>query len=310
MRRSYYDELHDKYLKISTTKQGTRYERLAAFVFKVLEESGAVIHDLKLLGESDTKSQIDVIFETDDGQKRTLIECKDFDVSGKDVGIGIVRCFWGVVDDIKPDEAIILTCNGFTKDALVYAKHKNIKLAVLRKFTELDGMDLIKSVNVNIKFLSCVNSSSHLTFSRKEHQNKWQNDLKASGIKGQEILMGEKPIYIIPSESERIQINKCLDRLLNEYPRETPGHIDLDVPVNGWTIEIENRGRIPIGKLKLSFDIVHFDYSMELASKKVAELILQGLKEDDLIIFDEDLKRYTINSETGEVAQRKIRDRY
>jgi hypothetical protein len=149
-----------------------------------------------------------------------------------------------------------------------------------------------------------------LTFSRKEHQDKWQNDLKASGIKSQEILMGEKPIYIIPSESERIQINKCLDRLLNDYPRETPGHIDLDVPVNGWTIEIENRGRIPIGKLELSFDIVHFDYSMELVSKKVAELILQGLKEDDLIIFDEDLKRYTINSETGEVAQRKIRDRY
>jgi hypothetical protein len=57
MSRSRYDELHDKY---DATKSGTRYERLAAMVFKVLEESTAVIHDVSLLGESDVSHQIDV----------------------------------------------------------------------------------------------------------------------------------------------------------------------------------------------------------------------------------------------------------
>jgi hypothetical protein len=41
MSRSRYDELHDKYDTILTTKSGTRYERLAAIVFKELEESAA-----------------------------------------------------------------------------------------------------------------------------------------------------------------------------------------------------------------------------------------------------------------------------
>jgi hypothetical protein len=60
MSRSRYDELHDKYDAILTTKSGTRYEHLAAMVFKALEESTAVIHDLSLLGESDVSHQIDV----------------------------------------------------------------------------------------------------------------------------------------------------------------------------------------------------------------------------------------------------------
>ncbi len=49
--RSGYDELHDKYHKTLTTKSGTRYERLAAVVFKALDERHIVIHDLKLVCE-------------------------------------------------------------------------------------------------------------------------------------------------------------------------------------------------------------------------------------------------------------------
>jgi hypothetical protein len=60
------------------------------------------------------------------------------DISEDDVGIDVVRCFWAVVDDQKPDRGIIITCNGFTKDATIYAKHKGIKLAILRKFSEAD----------------------------------------------------------------------------------------------------------------------------------------------------------------------------
>jgi hypothetical protein len=49
--RSRYDELHDRYHAILTTKAGTRYERLAALVVKILENRNVVIHDLKLLGD-------------------------------------------------------------------------------------------------------------------------------------------------------------------------------------------------------------------------------------------------------------------
>jgi hypothetical protein len=47
-RRSTYEKIHDKYQITSNRKQGVKYERLAALVFKSLEMRGVVIHDRKL----------------------------------------------------------------------------------------------------------------------------------------------------------------------------------------------------------------------------------------------------------------------
>jgi Restriction endonuclease len=151
--RSRYDELHNKYHKILTTKSGTRYERLAALVFKALEEQNAIIHDLKLAGDDpEVKHQIDVTIEIEGVPKRKIIECKDFDVSGEKVGLGIVRNFRSVVEDTKADEGIILSCNGFTEDAKKYALSKSIKLAVLRLFETRDIDGRITKIIVGIIF--------------------------------------------------------------------------------------------------------------------------------------------------------------
>jgi hypothetical protein len=301
MERSYYDELHDKYEKINTTKKGTRYERLAALVFKKLDESGTVIHDLKLLGESGTESQIDVVIDSEEGRKRTIIECKDLDASEKDVGIDIVRCFWAVVDDLKPDKGIILTCNGFTKNARVYAKHKGIKLAILRRFLEAG---LISGFNITIKILEWANPQPLMFFHNRANFDKWNNDLNVAGIKFQDIFKGNKPIYFHTSEG-RYQINEYLDKLLNAYPRDKEGHVEYDVPVEGLAIEIEERGRIPIAKLTLKFDIVHSELFYQSVSDKIVELVLQFPDEEDLLIFDDDLKKFAIDLSTGEVIPTK-----
>jgi hypothetical protein len=69
--RSRYDELHDRYHAILTTKAGTRYERLAALVFKILEDRNVVIHDLKLIGDSSVAHQIDVSIAIDGKHKKS-----------------------------------------------------------------------------------------------------------------------------------------------------------------------------------------------------------------------------------------------
>jgi hypothetical protein len=38
MARSRYDELHDRFVTAATSKAGTRYERLAAIVLKILND--------------------------------------------------------------------------------------------------------------------------------------------------------------------------------------------------------------------------------------------------------------------------------
>jgi hypothetical protein len=72
-RESTYDKLHDLYQTLSGPhRAGIKYERLAALVFKSLEEKGAVIHDLKLKGNSEVKSQIDVIIEDPTGSQGSV----------------------------------------------------------------------------------------------------------------------------------------------------------------------------------------------------------------------------------------------
>jgi hypothetical protein len=123
-------------------------------VFKALEESTAVIHDVSLLGESDVSHQIDVHVTVEGQSRRVLIECKDFDISGDKVGLPIVRNFWAVLDDTRANEGFIITCKGFTGDAAKYAKAKGIKLVVLRIHEEKDWEGYIKTVVVRLLALA------------------------------------------------------------------------------------------------------------------------------------------------------------
>lgn len=303
---SKYDELHDRYSKIRTTKSGTRYERLAAFVFKVLDESGIVIHDLKLVGETGAKHQIDVTVEKEGVKKRILIECKDFDISGENVGLPIIRNFWGVVDDIKPDEAIIITCNDFTKDARIYAKGKEIKLAILRVFQDEDWEGRIKSIVVTMHVQSITHPKVGIALKSQEDIAELQSDLSQAGIKGVEdirILKGQ-PVYFNTPEG-RFPIVDFIEKKSNEYPRNKAGPIELKIPMDGCTIEVEERGGIPILEITLWFKVIHSEQSFEAVSKNIAELIIQGLGDEDLVIFDEDLRRFYIDKNTGEVVEKK-----
>jgi hypothetical protein len=138
-RRARYDELHDKYHQILTTKAGTRYKRLAAVVFKALEDKNAVIHDLSLSGnDPEVKHQIDIMADVAGSKKRIVIEFKDFDISKDNIGQDIIRNFRSVIEDTNADEGIFITCNGFTLDAQKYARSKGIKLVILRVFETHD----------------------------------------------------------------------------------------------------------------------------------------------------------------------------
>ncbi|AHF11443.1 MULTISPECIES: restriction endonuclease [Dehalobacter] len=132
----YLDNIYDRHITNEKLKVGTKYERLAAVVYKIFEEDDVVIHDLRLRGKGKTaEHQIDVTIEKQGNKKRILVECKDYNDI---VGIGIIRDFYGAVAQIKPDDAIVVTTKGFTKGAVKFAKDENIKLAILKEFNEED----------------------------------------------------------------------------------------------------------------------------------------------------------------------------
>jgi len=168
--RSRCDDLHDKYLKIRTTNAGTRYERLAAFVFKALEDQHVVIHDMRLTGDDpDVKHQIDVTVEIEGVRRRIAIECKDFDTSGQKVGLDVVRKFRSVIEDTKVDQGIVITCNGFTEGAQKYARSKGIKLAILRLFEQRDMDGRIAKIMVGVVVQQPANPRATLVIAEDEH---------------------------------------------------------------------------------------------------------------------------------------------
>jgi hypothetical protein len=80
-------------------KSGSKYERLAAIVFRELT-GNTTVHDLRLRGESGVAHQIDAVVGPE--SRRVLIEAKDYD---KPIGLSIVRDFSAVVAGINPDSA-------------------------------------------------------------------------------------------------------------------------------------------------------------------------------------------------------------
>jgi Restriction endonuclease len=182
--KSRYDELHDKYFALLSTKAGTRYERLAAMVFKILHESDAVVHDLRLVGDSSVAHQIDVQLTVRGKRRRVIVECKDYDISGEKVGLDIIRNFWAVVEDTPADEGYIITCNAFTDDARRFAKAKNIKLAILRRHEENDWAGYIRTVVIKLIAVSSANVRVNVFVPNETERARSLRLQRASGVQG------------------------------------------------------------------------------------------------------------------------------
>ena len=119
-----------------TRNKNTEYEQFTRKVFAGLSSQKRVKtiklqHNVKLLGNSGTRHQIDVYWEYEkDGQlHKVAIECKNY---SKNVPIGKVRDFYGVIDDIDDLQGIMITRKGFQDGAKKYALSKNIHLKELR----------------------------------------------------------------------------------------------------------------------------------------------------------------------------------
>lgn len=297
--RSKYDELHDQFYSITTTKKGTRYERLTAFIFKELDESNCVIHDIKLIGESDVPHQIDVLVESDNKKKKILVECKDFDIGQKNVGISIIRDFNGVVSDVNPDEAFVVSTCGFSTYAKKYAKHHNIKLLVIRKFTDEDWQNRIGSINVNFYIITAGEPQVDIYVDEKNKDffNREMNNLgfDARGISE------DLPMFVEIYGQKKTFFSFLNELMLKNLPWQ-PESVSLSVSFSDKKLLI-NDNEVPIKGLKINFEAIIDSDSMTILANSIATMILSGFEENDLVITDKPFKNYLIDPETGEVSE-------
>lgn len=297
--RSRYDELHDRYHAILTTKAGTRYEILAALVFKALEEKNTVIHDMKLVGVSDVAHQIDVTVEASGNKRRVLIECKDYDISGEKIGLDIIRSFRSVLEDTQADEGIVITCNGFTSEAQKFAKATDIKLAILRKFEVADMEGRIKTVVVDLVVQTPKTPTATLSIS-VENQRLMTEECQRIGIQGG--VSNTDAVYFVRA-GERVQFNEFLSARMREAMAgswDVQRH-DVTVSPDGWTLQVEHGPLIAFDAIVISFEMDEQSHQIQITSDRIAELILSGFGSADIIIFGDQLERRRIDTETGEI---------
>jgi hypothetical protein len=297
--RSRYDELHDRYHAILTTKAGTRYEMLAALVFKALEEKNTVIHDIKLVGASDVAHQIDVTVETNGSKRRVVIECKDYDISGDKIGLDIIRSFRSVLEDTDADEGIVITCNGFTSEAQKFAKAKDIKLVILRKFEEADMQGRIKTVVVNLIVQAPKAPTVTLSLSA-ENQRLMTEECQRIGIQGG--VSNTDAVFFVRA-SERVQFNEFLSARMREATtgRWDAKRHDVTVSPDGWALQVERGPLIAFDAIVITFEMDEQRHQIQITSDRIAELILSGFGAADIIIFGDQLERKKIDPETGEI---------
>lgn len=298
-KRSKYDELHDHYHAILTTKSGTRYERLAAVVFAALDRNNVVVHDLKVIGvDSGVKHQIDVHVERDGRNKRILVECKDYDVSGDAVGLGVIRDFCAVADDIRPDEAWVITCNTFTKDARKFAKAKGIKLATLRAFAESDWQDRTHTFITDVVFIKVHNDKINARFRtvRDEDANSFFTDLGAAGQR-LALSLDADPSQIYDGSSVRSITEIVLQ--LAKAPVTSPNQTEVaeSKVCDGW-VSGDGRTRYRITGFRIGVPITRTAFQITIKADQAAALLLLSSSEGlDFVLWDTTLEGYTIDDE-------------
>lgn len=297
--RSRYDELHDRYHAILTTKAGTRYERLAALVFKILEDRNVVIHDLKLIGDSSVAHQIDVSIDMDGKRRRVIIECKDFDLSGQKVGLDILRGFRSVIEDTQAEEGIVLTCIGYTKDAQKYAKAKNIKLAVLREIRDDDLEGLIQTLIVTLHIQSNRNNATTVSMSQAS-LDVFVAETARLGIHGR--IHSYHPVFFVRG-SDRIGFTHFLSEEVNNRPatKNESGRWEVKTQPDRWSLQVENGPLISFDYIITTYDVDTQLIPIKVTSDRIAELVVTGLGEDDIIIFGDQIERRKIDAMTGEI---------
>jgi len=133
------------------------YEEITKYIYETLgSKNGVKIegygNTCKILGKSSVEHQIDVLTSHSDGLHtyKTAIECKYWkDTINKDIIMKVAE----IVEDAGLNKGVIVSKNGFTPDAISFAKYRNIGLIELREPTEEDWKGRIKNIQINLRML-------------------------------------------------------------------------------------------------------------------------------------------------------------
>lgn len=298
------DTIYNEIIADEKLKQGTKYERLAAVVFKTLNPNDVIIHDLTLRGDGKkTGHQIDVTVQSPgtNVSKRILIECKDYDTK---VGISIVRDFFGAVHQINPNEAFVVTSEGYTRGAKTYAEDEGIKLAILRGFKEEDWEGRIKAIQIKGTITYMNQPTLTWVAANKQEVEKFHANANEE-INTTHNIRTRETFFYDQAGNPQENLQSVLQPIFNRIPKNpnspTTGRHEFN------TIRYVKMAGVLVGVRGFDYEFTSRQSVIETIvdqGSKVALLVFKVLDEEfDQIIFDQDLDNWTFNDK-GEVISK------
>lgn len=111
----------------SMTEDWKRFEHLTQKIQQQLTPDAIVGHNEFVVGKSGARNQLDVTLRSNIGQYKyfCVIECKDWK---NKVDIDTVRAFQSKVKDVEAMQGVMVSSQGFTREAYKYAESQNICL--------------------------------------------------------------------------------------------------------------------------------------------------------------------------------------
>ena len=137
-------------------KQGTEFELFCKELLDQLNVEGKLNniyeiseHDVDIVGDADTKNQIDIYMETQN-DKKLIVECKDYKSN-------VSKDKIATLDSIKNDihaEGILIAKVGFQSGAIKYAMAKGIDLMTAKKIDDPIFNERVKLIEMNISVIT------------------------------------------------------------------------------------------------------------------------------------------------------------
>ena len=270
-----------------TRNKNTEYEQFTRKVFTGLSSQKRVKtiklqHNVKLLGNSGTRHQIDVYWEYEkDGQlHKVAIECKNY---SKNVPIGKVRDFYGVIDDIDDLQGIMITRKGFQDGAKKYAASKNIHLKELRAPIGKESLAGRVITDFHISMRRCLylvdeDWAKQHGFDIKPYL-RWLDMMsiehKAQWVNASHIPIERKGDYIYNAKKEVIASHEDIEATIPGTMEEDSSHT---IPFEDAYIDSKYWGLVKIKEIKYDYTNETRRSIMDIDARDFIEAILKDVE--------------------------------
>ena len=71
---------------------------------------------------------------------------------------------------------------------------------------------------------------------------------------------------------------------------------------DGWSLQVDSGPLVPFDYVVTTYDVHTQQIPIRVASDRIAELVMIGLRDDDIIVFGDQIERRKIDATTGEIV--------